>query len=80
MAILAVSSILALVFAFFKNEQPISLQQVFPDQTGLLFLIAFLGWMPAPLDISIWHSIWTLEKTKQALKKRVLRKVFLTLM
>lgn len=24
------------------------------------FLIALLGWMPAPLDISIWHSTWTL--------------------
>ena len=64
MVILAVSSILAVGFAFFKNEQPISFQQVFPDQGGLLFLIAFLGWMPAPLDISIWHSIWTLEKNK----------------
>lgn len=73
MAILAVSSILAVGFAFFKNEQPISLQQVFPDQTGLLFLIAFLGWMPAPLDISIWHSIWTLEKNKTRPKKASLK-------
>ena len=24
----------------------------------LLFLIAFIGWMPAPLDISVWHSAW----------------------
>ena len=73
MAILAVSSILAVGFAFFKNEQPISLQQVFPDHTGLLFLIAFLGWMPAPLDISIWHSIWTLEKNKTSPKKASLK-------
>ena len=64
MVVLAVSSILAVSFAFFKNEQPLSFNQVFPDRTGLLFLIAFLGWMPAPLDISIWHSIWTLEKNK----------------
>lgn len=64
MVVLAVSSILAVSFAFFKNEKPLSFNQVFPDQTGLLFLIAFLGWMPAPLDISIWHSIWTLEKNK----------------
>ena len=28
------------------------------------FLIAFMGWMPAPLDISIWHSVWTVEKKK----------------
>ena len=24
-----------------------------------------MGWMPAPLDVSIWQSIWTLEKTKK---------------
>ena len=23
-----------------------------------------MGWMPAPLDISIWHSLWALEKKK----------------
>ena len=27
-------------------------------------MIAFLGWMPAPLDISAWHSLWALEKQK----------------
>ena len=24
-----------------------------------------MGWMPAPLDISIWHSIWAIEKKKE---------------
>ena len=23
-----------------------------------------MGWMPAPLDISIWNSMWTVEKKK----------------
>ena len=73
MVVLAVSSILAVSFAFFKNEQPLSFNQVFPDRTGLLFLIAFLGWMPAPLDISIWHSIWTLEKNKTNPKETSLK-------
>ncbi|MEL0299172.1 MAG: Nramp family divalent metal transporter, partial [Flavobacteriaceae bacterium] len=61
---LAVSSILAVFIALFKSEQAIPLTQVFPEGAGLLFLIAFMGWMPAPLDISIWHSIWSLEKKK----------------
>ena len=34
----------------------------------ITFLIAFLGWMPAPLDVSIWQSIWSLEKDKGTLK------------
>ena len=70
---LAISSVLAVSIAFVKNENSLSLQQVFPEGTGLLFLIAFLGWMPAPLDISIWHSIWTLEKNKSQQKKTTLK-------
>ena len=65
---LAISSVLAVGVAFFNNESP-SFEQVIPQGSGLLFLIAFLGWMPAPLDISIWHSIWTLEKNKTQHKK-----------
>jgi Mn2+/Fe2+ NRAMP family transporter len=65
---LAISSILAVGVALLNNDSP-SFEQVLPEGGGLLFLIAFLGWMPAPLDISIWHSIWTLEKNKTQQKK-----------
>ncbi len=27
------------------------------------FIISFMGWMPIPLDASVWHSIWTKEKS-----------------
>lgn len=66
---LAISSVLAVGVAFYTNESTLSFQQIFPTGSGLLFLIAFLGWMPAPLDISIWHSIWTLEKNKIQVKR-----------
>ena len=62
--VLAISSVLALLIAFSNNDNSISIKQIFPRSEGLLFLIAFMGWMTAPLDISIWHSIWTLEKNK----------------
>ena len=29
------------------------------------FLIALVGWMPSAVDISVWHSLWTLERAKQ---------------
>jgi len=29
---------------------------------GLTFLLALMGWMPAPLDIGVWSSLWILEK------------------
>ena len=67
--VLAISSVLALLIAFSNYDNSISIKQIFPRSEGLLFLIAFMGWMPAPLDISIWHSIWTLEKNKIQKKK-----------
>ncbi len=30
--------------------------------TGLTFVLALMGWMPAPLDIGVWSSLWILEK------------------
>lgn len=43
----------------------------------ILFLIAFVGWMPAPIDLSVWSSLWTVEKNntldyKPALKDTLL--------
>ncbi len=34
------------------------------NPTDLVFLIAFAGWMPAPLDVSVWQSLWTVEKNR----------------
>ena len=62
--ILAVSTIFSTGVASFNSDQVYSFKQVFPNGAGLVFLVAFMGWMPAPLDISIWHSIWAIEKNK----------------
>ena len=68
--ILTVSTLLAVSVAITKNTQAYTFTQVFPKETiEIYFLIAFLGWMPAPLDISIWQSIWSLEKEKTTFKK-----------
>lgn len=29
------------------------------------FILAFMGWMPIPIDSAIWHSIWMQERSKQ---------------
>lgn len=31
---------------------------------GVAFLLALMGWMPAPLDIAVWSSLWTLAKCR----------------
>jgi Mn2+/Fe2+ NRAMP family transporter len=28
------------------------------------FLVAMMGWMPAPIEVSAWNSLWLLEKQK----------------
>jgi Mn2+/Fe2+ NRAMP family transporter len=61
---LTISTVFGVIFAFKGSIQTPPLAQVFPNVLEFGFLIAFMGWMPAPLDISIWHSIWALEKQK----------------
>ncbi|NAS29606.1 divalent metal cation transporter [Flavobacteriaceae bacterium R38] len=60
---LALSTIIAVVVAISGSSDSYSLQQVLPkNSVEIAFLIAFMGWMPAPFDISIWHSLWAIEK------------------
>ena len=62
--ILAITTIFSTGVPSINADEIFSFKQIFPSGSGLVFLVAFMGWMPAPLDISIWHSIWTLEKKK----------------
>ena len=63
--ILAISTFIALVSSSLDNEIIFDFDQIIPKNSeGIIFLAAFMGWMPAPLDISIWQSIWTNEKIK----------------
>ena len=63
--ILAISTLAATLLAGLDFDSEFNFKQFFPsDTTSIVFLIAFMGWMPAPLDVSVWHSIWSLEKKK----------------
>ncbi|WP_299275701.1 Nramp family divalent metal transporter [uncultured Psychroserpens sp.] len=62
---LTISTIVAVFFAFNNLEKSITTTQIFPNAMEFGFLIAFMGWMPAPLDISVWHSLWAIEKKKE---------------
>lgn len=64
-SILTVTTVIAVASAVGFNESSIEWAQVLPENnTQWVFLIAFMGWMPAPLDVSVWHSLWTIEKQK----------------
>lgn len=62
---LSISTVLAVMLRILNYDSDINFTQIFPTESApTLFLIAFMGWMPAPLDISVWHSLWAIEKQK----------------
>lgn len=68
--ILTITTIIAVSVALFSTKEAFDVTQIIPSgSVELTFLIAFLGWMPAPLDVSIWHSIWSVEKEKTTVIK-----------
>ena len=65
MIILSVATLVAVIASFTVNVEvkPEFLFQVdLFKKEHLIFLVVLFGWMPGPLDITIWHSIWTLAK------------------
>ena len=69
--ILSISSIIAVIIAYSKTSSTPNFIPILPKGTiEISFLIAFLGWMPAPLDVSTWHSLWTIEKNKSSNQKQ----------
>ncbi|HAW21124.1 MAG TPA: hypothetical protein DCX14_13165 [Flavobacteriales bacterium] len=66
--LLTVSTLIAVSLSFI--EPSVQYSEFFVDfelteTAHLLFLVALIGWMPAPVDISIWHSVWSASKMKE---------------
>ncbi len=65
--VLSITSVAAVVMLLFDNPGHYESATVFfsfSETAHLVFLVAFLGWMPAPMDISVWHSIWSESKNE----------------
>lgn len=63
---LTISTVIAVFFAMYNGNEALTAGQIFPTELGgITLLIVFMGWMPAPLDISIWHSLWAIEKKQE---------------
>ena len=61
--VLGICTVLAVFYAKINSDMIVDINQIIPSNfEGIIFLVAFMGWMPAPLDVSIWQSIWTKEK------------------
>lgn len=74
---LTITTIASVFIAYFSTSKTLSLTQVLPKgSVEIGFLIAFLGWMPAPLDVSIWQSLWAIEKNKDDKEFNTKRSIF----
>jgi len=66
--LLALSTLIAVISAFSEgfNPNPNFINNFNWEFTDVALLIAFAGWMPSAIDISVWHSFWTLAKRKES--------------
>lgn len=64
---LAISTVFAVILAA-TNRLPLSPDFTAPDPYTLAsfaFIVSLLGWMPAPIDLSAWSSLWMFSRKKQ---------------
>ncbi len=63
-SILTIATLTAVLIAIFKYQAPqINLaSKGLWTVSGISFLVALMGWMPIPIDASVWQSIWVKEK------------------
>jgi len=64
---LSLSTIIAVVSAFGHGSSA-KVDFIPPhiwNVAGVSFMVALVGWMPSAIDISVWHSLWTMERRKE---------------
>ncbi len=77
---LALSTLIAVIYAFsmgFFKTASLSGNFDWASHLDILFLIAFVGWMPAPIDVSVWHSLWSVAKEEQLGERPSLKQALL---
>jgi len=78
--LLSLSTIIA-VFAALGVEKVVKPESIMNFEwtrtADILFLITFVGWMPAPIDLSVFSSLWGIAKTDQLGYKPPMKDVLL---
>jgi len=77
--VLFLSTIIAFLATLFHGPVPKS-STFIPldpyDQSGILFIVALMGWMPTALDLCSWNSLWTVEKMKSGYQPKLKETLF----
>ena len=68
MAVLAASTVLATVLVIPRIDWAVS-GALLPSAIGpadVFFIVALLGFMPSSVDISVWHSLWSVARARDS--------------
>ncbi len=62
--LLTLCTFVAVIMASIKLNTPTQIINIpsLLETSSLAFIVAFMGWMPIPIDASVWHSLWIQEK------------------
>jgi Mn2+/Fe2+ NRAMP family transporter len=66
MALLSVATVIAVVIAW-QNAAPVDPNRAMPSPwqlSAVAFLVAMMGWMPVPIELSVINSLWLQSKQK----------------
>ena len=75
MAILTAATLLATILVIPKINWALS-GSLLPAEIGpadVFFIVALLGFMPSSVDLSVWHSLWSVAKARDSNRKATLR-------
>jgi Mn2+/Fe2+ NRAMP family transporter len=79
--LLSLTTLLALIFLLIggiPEKTGVAVPFNWGDSAAIVAVIVpLVGWMPAPIDIAIWHSVWSIEKAKSDNKPTRLRDAML---
>ncbi len=75
MAILAIATLLATILVIPKIDWAMSgsLWPASITTADVFFIVALLGFMPSSVDISVWHSLWSVAKARDSKQAPTLR-------
>lgn len=79
-AVLLLSTIIAFVAAAVNGRPPAAegfVPKELYNSTGIIFLIALMGWMPTAVDMSTWTGLWAEARTKQTQYRPTMKETLL---
>ncbi|NMH61174.1 NRAMP family divalent metal transporter [Alteromonas ponticola] len=65
MLVFAILCLVTFVALFVVDlPSPASVQVDYSTATSIAFMVALVGWMPTAIEVSVWHSLWVVEKNR----------------